>query len=207
MKSAKRTFVYVDGFNLFHALDEFGRPHLKWLNLRALSESLLRPGDQLVRVNYYTAYATWMDQACAVHRDYVKALRHVGVNVVFGKFKRKYVTCKKCYRQFTAMEEKRTDVNIAMDLVVDGLLDKYDRAILISADTDLVATVERARELKPGKEIFVAVPPGRMRRAREFGKRFLLGPVRLGQSLLAAEYTDADGAVIVRRPPKYDPPD
>ena len=206
MQSAKRTFVYVDGFNLFHALDELGRPHLQWLDLRALSESLLRPGDQLVRVNYYTAYATWIPGAYAVHRSYARALQQVGVNVVFGKFKKKYVKCRKCRQRFGTMEEKRTDVNIALDLVMDGFLNKYDRAILISADTDLVAAVERARQLKPGKEVFIAVPPGRGRRAHEFGKMLILRSTRLGQSLLAVEYTDADGAVIARRPSKHGPP-
>ena len=29
-----RAAFYIDGFNLYHAIDRMGQPHLKWLNLR-----------------------------------------------------------------------------------------------------------------------------------------------------------------------------
>ena len=37
---AKRVACYVDGFNLYHAIDDLRKPHLKWVNLWALAESL-----------------------------------------------------------------------------------------------------------------------------------------------------------------------
>lgn len=191
---------------MFHALDELGQPHLKWLNLWSLSESLLRPGDNLTQVNYYTAFATWLPEAYATHRSYVKALQAVGVNTVFGKFKDKHVKCRECHREFTTKEEKKTDVNIALGLVVDGLHNNYDRAILISADTDLVAAVMEARRLSPHKEVFIAVPQNRLKMSHEFGKRYAITPARLGKNLLASQYTDAKGNLIVKRPAKYKPP-
>ncbi|MFO1241201.1 MAG: hypothetical protein U1E64_12690 [Sphingomonadaceae bacterium] len=27
----RRVIVYIDGFNLYHAIDDLGQPHLKWL--------------------------------------------------------------------------------------------------------------------------------------------------------------------------------
>ena len=187
-------------------MDDLGQPHLKWLNLWSLSESLLRPGERLRQVNYYTAFATWLPQAYATHRAYVKALRAVGVNTVLGKFKDKYVKRRKCHEVFTTKEEKKTDVNIALGLVVDGLQDRYDRAILISADTDLVAATHEARRLNPPKEVFIAVPPNRLKMSREFGKRYPITTARLGKNLLAARYTDANGVLIAERPAKYRPP-
>jgi hypothetical protein len=51
------------------------KPHLKWLDLRALAQSLCRDGEQLVKVAYFSAYATWRPASYARHREYVAALR------------------------------------------------------------------------------------------------------------------------------------
>jgi hypothetical protein len=40
-----RTIVYVDGFNLYFRLLQ-KRPALKWLNVKALAERVLRPTNQ-----------------------------------------------------------------------------------------------------------------------------------------------------------------
>jgi hypothetical protein len=32
--------AYIDGFNLYHAIDDLEKPHLKWLDLNALSKRL-----------------------------------------------------------------------------------------------------------------------------------------------------------------------
>ena len=200
-----RTSAYIDGFNLFHALDELNDPSLKWLDLWSLTASLLRPTNTLTQVKYYSAYATWLPEAHSTHRAYVRALEATGVNVVLGKFKNKHITCKSCGQTFITKEEKQTDVNIAIGLIADCLQDRYDRAILISADTDLVAAVKEARRLRPDKEVFIAVPPGRLKFARDFGTRYEIKPGRLKNHLLAAQYKDARGKVIVTRPAKYNP--
>lgn len=51
------TIVYVDGFNLYHAIDELRQDSLKWLCLRQLAESILRPDENLKMVKYFSAYA------------------------------------------------------------------------------------------------------------------------------------------------------
>ena len=50
-----RTIIYVDGFNLYYRLLE-KRPALKWLNIKALAEKLLRPANVVTGVRYYTAH-------------------------------------------------------------------------------------------------------------------------------------------------------
>lgn len=49
---ARRTAVYVDGFNLYYGSVK-GTPY-KWLDLGRLC-SLLLPGDQIVYLKYFTA--------------------------------------------------------------------------------------------------------------------------------------------------------
>lgn len=86
--------MYVDGFNLYHAINDLKDDSLKWLCLRRLAESIIRPTEQLKKVKYFSAYATWMPEAYKRHRQYVQALREEGVQFIEGKFKKKYLRCK-----------------------------------------------------------------------------------------------------------------
>jgi hypothetical protein len=45
-----RVACYIDGFNLYHAIDDLDKPHLKWLDVCALAKSLCRVGEDLVKV-------------------------------------------------------------------------------------------------------------------------------------------------------------
>ena len=54
-----------------------------------------------------------------------------------------------------------TDVNIATHLLVDAYQDKYDMAMLISGDSDLVPPIKAVHENFPAKRVFVAFPPKR----------------------------------------------
>ena len=132
-----KVISYVDGLNLYHAIDDLNRPHLKWVDLWALSQSLLRPGQQLVAVNYFSAYATWMPARYKRHRTYVAALKTKGVSIHLANFKIKQQKCYTCSATWKSREEKETDVAIAAHLVSDALRDRFDLAILITADSDL----------------------------------------------------------------------
>ena len=50
-----RAAFYIDGFNLYHAIDDLGLPHLKWVNLFALARQLVRRDESVVRVVWCTA--------------------------------------------------------------------------------------------------------------------------------------------------------
>ncbi len=52
-----KVISYIDGFNLYHASDELNREHLKWVDLWALSQSVVRPNETLITVHYFSAYA------------------------------------------------------------------------------------------------------------------------------------------------------
>ena len=58
----KRVVAFVDGFNLYHAIDnlnEFGPyDYLKWINLHTLVETFVpAPDFDLVAVKYFSAFA------------------------------------------------------------------------------------------------------------------------------------------------------
>lgn len=157
----KRVITYIDGFNLYHAVDDLKDQSLKWLDLWALSESLLRQNETLKAVNYFSAFATWLPAPYARHRTYVAALQARGVTTIMGKFKQKPRSCRACGAKWMGHEEKETDVHIAVRLVADALLNDFERAIVISADSDLAPALRVVRQHQPSKELFVAAPPGR----------------------------------------------
>ena len=160
MKKIRRTIVYIDGFNLYHAIDDLHKPHLKWVNLWSLSESLLRDDQTLTNVKYYSAYARWMPGVYHRPIQYVKALEAKGVEVTMSEFKERRVTCYNCGASWTKHEEKETDVFLSADIVDDLRSDRFDVAIVITADTDIRPAINKVIETK-GKLVLVATPPKR----------------------------------------------
>jgi hypothetical protein len=71
-----RTIIYVDGFNLYWRLLE-KRPALRWLNIKALAEKLLRPANIVTGVRYDTAHISGRGDPTAPARQqlYLDALR------------------------------------------------------------------------------------------------------------------------------------
>ena len=205
----RRVACYVDGFNLYHAIHDLKKNPLKWLNLVALAQSLCRPKEQLVKVAYFSAYATWLPAPYARHRVYVKALRHLGVECHIARFSEKGAHCRVCGATWKQHEEKETDVHFSLTLLEDAIDDVFDRAILISADSDLVPPVRVVRRRLPGKELFVATPPGRHAHARDLIKACnsctSITQGRVANCLLPETVRDGQGTVIARRPTDYDP--
>ena len=200
----RRVSVYIDGFNLYHAVDALSEDHLKWLDLWKLSETLAGPGEVVTCVKYFSAYATWREDSYRRHQTYVAALKAHGVQFIEGKFKRKRVQCRLCQDAYLTHEEKETDVNIGVHLMADALKGRFDRALVVSADTDLNAAVRHTRDETAGRnlEINIVAPPGRMSSNSEALFEVTAGRVR--RSLLP-EQAISNGREI-RRPPAYDPP-
>ncbi len=162
-----RISVYVDGYNLYHAIDDSGRQDLKWLDLRALAELIVSnvKGASVGDVYYFSAFATWRPDAYKRHRDYVTALKTRNIKIILGNFKKKPRYCKSCNAQWFAHEEKETDINIAIQLLEDSFDDRYDRALIISGDTDLASTIRKVRQRFPSKHITLVLPPRRQNAA------------------------------------------
>ena len=185
------TICYVDGFNLYHAIDNLKRPALKGVNLWALAESLLRKRERLASVEYFSAYAKWLPDKYRRHQIYVRALEAAGVTANMAHFKERDVTCRSCGHTWVSREEKETDVRLALKIFEHAVDNMFDRAIIISADSDLVPIVQTIKTRFPEKEVFIAAPPRRYRVARDLigatGSSLDLTPGRLAKNLFSAD--------------------
>lgn len=202
-----RVSAFVDGFNLYHAINDLGQNHLKWVNLRLLVEQFTEKGvHEVGDVFYFSAYCNWNKSRENRHRVYIRALRHFGVTTVMGNFKEKPVTCRSCGDSWSSHEEKQTDVNLAISLVREAYKDTYDRAIVISGDSDFIPAFKLVDEFFPQKSIKIISPPGRFH-SKELGravqKRASIRPEHLAESLLPEEFPSKTGLIV--RPPEYAP--
>ncbi|MHB1655486.1 MAG: NYN domain-containing protein [Burkholderiales bacterium] len=222
MKDQNRVIVFVDGFNLYHAIDELNRDiktkqfthskhYLKWLNISALSNALIHPAqDRLVGAYYFSAFAGWIAQdAQDRHRDYVAALKSTGFVPVMGTFKKKPRKCPNCKHTWDGHEEKESDVNIALHLVTLAYENAFDKAIIFTADTDLAPAIRTVREKFPDKQVYVAIPERRLNRSKALENaangRIRVTELHFARNLFPAQVVLPSGSVI-NRPSKYLPP-
>lgn len=201
---AKYVF-FVDGFNLYHALDytEQGPDHFKyrrykWLSLRTLANLFVGRLDTLEAVYLFTAFATWDPAKVARHKLFIKANESEGVRVVYGEFKRKDKRCRLCRGQYQTFEEKQTDVNIALSLFQLAVLDQYDRAVILSGDTDLIPAIKAVRSTFPHKQIGVMLPIGKSSEdlLKHADFRFKLREIHLRSSRYPDQLKLQDGSTI-----------
>ena len=206
----RRVALYVDGFNFYHAVNDLARPHLKWINLHRLAELIAKPGETVVAVKYFSAYATWLPDAYARHRRYVQALRKFGVQTTIARFKDKTVQCRQCGSRWISREEKETDVHLALQFLADAEDDVFDRGMLLTVDSDLAPVLRMTKQRHPRKIITVVAPPKRHGHGRHLQQvadsYFAVGISKLEQALLPEVVSDDAGSVLVRRPREYDPP-
>jgi uncharacterized LabA/DUF88 family protein len=206
----QRVSCFVDGFNLYHAVDDLGKPHLKWLDLWKLTEVFVDPAiHELTTVYYFSAYATWRPDAMKRHKQYVSALGKMGVVPVMGHFKEKERRCLTCRRKWIAHEEKETDVNAAIWMLNEARKGSFDSAYIMSGDSDLAPAVRMLRNEFPQKEVKIIAMPGRMhsKELAQAGKKLAkIKEIHLERSLLPDEIRDAANRIIVGRPAEYTPP-
>lgn len=144
--------VYIDGFNLYYGAVK-GSPY-KWLDLSALCHRML-PNDTIQSIEYFTAIvsARPYDLNLPVRQQvYLRALRTIGnLTISYGHFlthsHRMVLTgsnpVKKVWVDKT--EEKGSDVNIATHLLRDAYQKKFEVAVLVTNDSDLVEPVRVVR--------------------------------------------------------------
>lgn len=209
----ERVSCFVDGFNLYHAIDDLGQDHLKWLNLWSLMERYAaRPNQKLTAVYYFSAFARWLPDAYRRHREYVRALQASRVTPVMGFFKDKDRQCKRCGAEWIAHEEKETDVSIGIYMVNEAHKDTFDHAFLVSNDSDLSSVVRMLRREFPEKRLRLITPPKRRASKQLVTEAGGAGYVRtmkvshVRKHLFPERVTDASGTGAAIRPPKYAPP-
>ena len=77
-----RVAAFIDGFNLYHAVDDLGKQHHKWLDLRKVILCFLDPSRHALQgVYYFSAHATWLPDAHKRHEAYVTILLHLRLSL------------------------------------------------------------------------------------------------------------------------------
>lgn len=172
-----RVSFYIDGFNLYHKIDEYYRKTnicYKWLNYKSLLFSLLHPSEVLQDIYFFTATPTCKgiqseekrhikEKSIERHNKYITALNNICIKVVSGNFLNKSLTCKvrgcnfSGEKIFFKPEEKKTDVNLAINMVLDARNNRFDKGYLVSSDSDFVPALEMVKSL--GKLPGLIIPP------------------------------------------------
>jgi uncharacterized LabA/DUF88 family protein len=202
-----KAVFFVDGFNLYHALDytkiggnPFRYRKYKWLSLTKLAEFYLPPNHTLASVLFFTTVVTWEPGKEARHRLLIRAQEHEGVTVIEGEFKKKDIRCKICKEVFKGREEKRTDVNIAVELLRLAHYGQYDTAIVLTGDTDLIPALDAVRQLHNHIKIAVVLPIGKsskdMKKASDYF--FQMTELQLIQSVFPDPVVLTDGTSLAR---------
>lgn len=180
----KKVCVYIDGFNVFHALKQSFWKKYYWLNYKQLSRAYLEHWDHLVEVYYFSALFYSDPEGVERHKEYIRVLQKKWVKIILWKYQERESKFNKKHNKvlsiaydgrvgthekgikqlpipdqliYSKFEEKRTDVNMAVQIVMDWLRDKYDKAIIITWDSDIAPAVEAIKRVS-NKE-FVSVIP------------------------------------------------
>ncbi|MCC7018016.1 MAG: NYN domain-containing protein [Rhodospirillales bacterium] len=207
-----KAIVYVDGFNLYYGA--LKRTPYKWLNIMTLCNFLL-PKNRIVGIKYFTALVTARpndpDQPTR-QQIYLRALRTLpNLEIIYGHFLEHVIFMPLAdpapdmpkRTRVIKTEEKGSDVNIASHLVNDGHKKRYEAAILISNDSDLVEPVKIVRgELRLPVGVLNPIPDKPSHELRKYAT--FVKPIRKGV-LAASQFppTMQDAVGTFHKPPTW----
>ena len=144
-----KLYVYIDGFNLYYGCLK-DTPY-RWLDVMKMCK-LRFPQDETVKIKYFTAPIKVRMSDKDPERPnrqqmYWRALRtNPNLEIIEGVFLSHKVSMKLANRNGYALviknEEKGTDVNIASHLVHDAHHALFEKAVVISNDSDLVTPIK-----------------------------------------------------------------
>ncbi len=201
----ERVIVYIDGFNLYFGLKEKKWERYYWLNLQKLAKNLLKDDQKLIETKYFTSRISSPPDKVKRQGTFIEALETLeNFRIFYGHYLTNYIECSKCGNIILKPNEKMTDVNIAVEMLTDAFKDRFDRAILISADSDLSAPIRKVKQLFREKKIVVAFPPARFSFELKSiaHASFTIGRKKIADSVFPNEVQKPDGFVL-RRPEKW----
>ena len=147
-----RTILYIDGFNLFYSAVK--GTTLRWLNPVALIERAF-PRNQIIATKYFTA------KVSALPGNPGQPIRQMilwralctlpNLEIIEGDFRTREIMAAVVnpppnFMRVFKTEEKGSDVNLAAHLLLDGFRNKYECAIVMSGDSDLVTPIRMVRD-------------------------------------------------------------
>jgi uncharacterized LabA/DUF88 family protein len=204
-KKRQRVIAYIDGFNLYFGLREARWKRFYWLNVQTLVRHLLKANQELVFTKYFTSRVSEPPEKERRQSIFLEALETLSqFRIYYGHYQTNLQRCRKCANEVMIPSEKMTDVNIAVEILSDAYQDKFDVALLVSADSDLTAPVLAIKDLFPKKRIIVAFPP---HRHSAHLQRLAHGSLKIGRASLAKsvfpDRVPKAGGFVLRKPDEW----
>ncbi len=164
MVKTQKWAMYIDGYNFYYAISNNREiaDALAWCDFGALASEIIGSRGVVSRIKYFTAPVGSLDTSSGEEgrqKLWLRAVRTISnLEVVLG-FHNRDLSSDPFQRQ-KYRNEKETDVNIAISLVLDAAKDVYDAAILVTGDCDQMPAVRVASE-EFARNVEVWLPPGR----------------------------------------------
>jgi len=186
-------------------MKENGWNDVLWLDVQLLAGRLLMSDQKLIQTKYFTSRVRNNPEKEKRQNTYLEALYFSSeVKIFYGHYQSHVEICRRCGHSYPYSNEKMTDVNIATELLTDAFKDKFDIALLITGDSDLVPPVKSVHSNFPDKRVVVGFPPSRFNLSvKNIAKgSFMIGRKSLKDSQLSDEIIKPNGFVL-RRPASW----
>lgn len=173
-----KAIVYIDGYNLYYSRLK-GTPY-KWLDIAALfRERILLPQDpctEIVAIKYFTApvkasYARHGEASVQAQTQYHRALQahdpgliqiingfHIFEPTSLPSYQAEIDPRKSSVSRVWMIEEKQTDVNLALHAYRDALRGACDQLVICSNDSDMEPALRMIREDVPTAKVGLVMP-------------------------------------------------
>ena len=160
-----RTYVYIDGYNLYYG--RLRRTPYKWLDIYSLFANFIireqTPQAIVSKVKFFTAdirtnLATHGKEAGIAQQSYHRALQQCypdKIDIIKGYYAIDQARLPRYKKPpdrndsvtVWKLEEKQTDVNLALHLYRDAVVKQHcEQIVIVSNDTDIAHAVELLRE-------------------------------------------------------------
>jgi len=162
-----RTIIYIDGFNFYYRAIK--NTKFKWLDFKSLFSKLLSSQNKIIEIKYFTALVSGKihPQKPVKQQTYLRALENYipEIKIFYGHFLSHEVSAplanpteKQKTVKIIKTEEKGSDVNLAVHLINDAWLDKFDCCVIVSNDSDLAEAMHLIKMYHPNKKIGLIMP-------------------------------------------------
>ena len=149
----KKAIIYIDGSNFYFSIKK--KFNCK-VNIKKFCEKLTSKYN-LIKIKYYIAPVgeTNPKMYAEQQRFFEKLKKIENLEIIFGRLEKRKRDGEIYY------VEKATDVNLALDIVLDAQANEYDEAFLISNDGDFSGAVKASIQRFNKKITYVAIGTNR----------------------------------------------
>jgi uncharacterized LabA/DUF88 family protein len=169
-----KTTLYIDGYNIYYGLVR-NTPY-KWLDIVKLFTNIAKentPSLEIVDIKFFTSpvkikFASHGEQSQKSQNDYHNALEktYPTLSIINGYFditegwfpKHQLPVDRNDKVKTWKLEEKQTDVNIALNIYRDVNKSGIEQIVLVSNDSDLSPALQAVKEDFPNIKIGAIMP-------------------------------------------------